>query len=349
MNCGEITDDMLLDYAEGELAQELQAKLKAHLAQCESCLARSQEISAISVAMMESGELNENIPVPGRVDAAVLETIREVAGQKRSPARKAHTLPMLIRVAAGVCIIVIAGFLLIRGQSNQDRAAQAPDMMAKKETEAGKPREIVPVSVDRRREDKKTGAELAAARREIQNLTLRMTGLEQELAAEKEKTSSLTTALKTGDEEREKLREELDTVAADYEGLKGQGDEMLAGLKRKVADLTGYVAKLEGKISDLLAEVDETVRKYRNVHVEAADARRRLAVLEQERADLDKKLLVAGDINRDRKADAADAMLIIDKLLSAESVEYSAEGDANGDGKIDIGDALAILNKALVE
>jgi DNA repair exonuclease SbcCD ATPase subunit len=349
MDCRQVTDDMLLDYAEGELPRELQAELKAHLAKCESCLARSQEISAISVAMLESGELNEDIPIPGRVDAAVLETIREVAGGKGSPAGKRRVFGTLIRIAAGVCIIVIAGFLLIRGQADHKRAAEAPDMMTEREAEAGKPRETGPADMGRQGEGKRTSVELAAARREIQKLTSRMAGLEQELAAEKEKTTSLTASLETSDENQDKLREELDRVTADYEGLKGQGDEMLAGLKRKVADMTEYVAKLEGRIGDLLAQMDDTVQKYRGVQVEAADARSRLAAVEQEKAGLERRLLVAGDINRDRKADAADAMIIVDKLLSKGSVEYSAEGDANGDGKIDIGDALAILNKALVE
>ncbi len=349
MNCREITDDMLLDYAGGELAQELQAKLKAHLAQCESCLARSQEISAISVAMMESQELNEDIPIPGRVDDAVSDTIRKIASDGRREARKTGVTRVLIRVAAGVCIIVIAGVLFIRGQADRRNVASAPDMMAKGEAEPEAPRKVSTEDRHGPSESKRDDAEIAAARREVENLTSRVTTLEQELATEREKTSLLTAALKAGDEDRKELREALVRVKEDYGNLKWQGDEMLAGLKRKVADMTGYVARLEDKIGDLLAQVDGMAQKDRDVRVEAIHAQNRLAILEREKADLERQLLVAGDINRDRKADAADAMLIVDRLLSEGSVEYSAEGDANGDGKIDIGDALIILNKALVE
>lgn len=353
MNCREITDDMLLNYAEGELPQELQAKLKAHLAECDSCLARSQEISAISVAMMESRELNEDIPIPGRVDEEVSRTIREVAGgRERRPSRprRSRNTGILIRLAAGICVIVIAGVLFLSMHGASDHGVDTRSAMTKREyAESEQPEKAAPGAVDRYAEGKGTSVELAAARREMEKLTSRMTGLEEELAAEKEKTSLLTAALKAGDEDRKELREALVRIKEDYGSLKGQDDEVLAGLKRRVADMTDYVAKLEDKIGDLLSKVDEMAQKYRGVQVEAADARSRLAIVEQEKADLERTLLVAGDINRDRKADAADAMLIIDRLLSAGDVEYSAEGDANGDGKIDIGDALAILNKALVE
>jgi hypothetical protein len=350
MNCREITDDMLLDYAEGELPQDIQAKLKEHLAECESCLARSQEISAISVAMMESRELNEDIPIPDRVNEAVSETIREVAsGRGNGPGRSRNT-GALIGIAAVICIIVIAGFLFISGQAGRDYAVDTPSVMSKREqAESEQPQKAAPATVDRYGEDKITNKELTTTRQEIEKLSSKITDLEKDLAAEKEKTSSLTATLKTGDEEREKLREELDRITTDYEDLKGQGDEALAGLKRRVAGMKEYIAKLEGKIGDVLAQMDDMVQKDRDVRVEAIQARNRIAILEKQKADLEKQLLVAGDINRDRKADAADAMLIVDKLLSAGSVEYSAEGDANGDGKIDIGDALAILNKALVE
>ena len=66
-DCSEITDDILLSYAEGRLEEELGNRVKAHLDGCEQCRIRAREVGLIGGALAADGgrDIVVQRPTPG--------------------------------------------------------------------------------------------------------------------------------------------------------------------------------------------------------------------------------------------------------------------------------------------
>jgi len=129
-SCSEITDDLLADFTDGRLGNELRRKVEKHLKECESCRIRAQDIKIIAGALRGDSQLSEDIHVPERIDRAVLGTIREVAAKQR--ARNSWLLQkrfwVISSVSACVLLVVIIGLTLSLGRSYHDADNVAMDM-----------------------------------------------------------------------------------------------------------------------------------------------------------------------------------------------------------------------------
>ncbi len=368
IKCGQVTDDVLLEYIEGTLGDDLREKVYQHFGECPSCRVRAEEIRQIAGALRESPQLSEDIPVPASVDRAVFAAIR--GASRAGKPGLSRTLHWLAPLAAGVlAIVVIVGLLTMTGQrAGYENAARhsekhAPGGLTQREfdPQPDLPLTPPPVAVQPPAEEQ-PGPLRAAYESEVEKnrvleetiaqndkdmgeLNAKITDLQAELAAEKAKPAFMAEALRKRDEDAKKLESALAELQRAFGGQSGkltQAEETIRKLKENIAGL-------ENQIGDLIARMDELGKKFRDAKASAAQTKAHLLQLERDKARLEKRVLVVGDVNGDRETDILDAMIIVNRLLAGYGVAYSREADANGDGRVDVGDALQILNKALVE
>src|SRR5574341_426237 len=111
MNCSELTNDRLLDYADWELPPHERNGVARHLETCDSCRTRRDDLEGMAGALRHDLEG----PPPGllaELDAAVL-------GRARTPVRRRSTpwRPFLAGAAAALVVAALAWLALQPGPS----------------------------------------------------------------------------------------------------------------------------------------------------------------------------------------------------------------------------------------
>lgn len=361
ITCTEVTDDVILEYVEGTLGDDLREKVYQHFGDCPSCRVRAEEIRQIAGALRESPQLSEDIPVPASVDRAVFAAIKKASRASKPGFSK--TLRWLAPLAAGVlALAVIVGLLSATGGLSEKPASgvatqrefdREPDLPLTAPVPVLPPAESAKsfrAAYEAEREKNRILEQAAAENEEhMGELNAKIAGLEKELTTELEKTAALSKKLEKSEDGARKLSESFKKLDEDYRALEKRSEATILTLKNKVEEMNRYIAGLEKQVGDLVARIDELGMKFRDAKTSAAQTKAHLLQLERDKARLEKRVLVTGDVNGDRKVDVLDVATIVNRLLAGYGVAYSREADANGDGRVDVGDALQILNKALVE
>lgn len=357
LNCSEIGDDVLLDYVEGELPADLQAKISVHLQECDYCSTRLADVSLMASALRGNMQLQADVRVPAAADKAVIDTIREVALNQRRTLGMARMLKWLVPAAAVVVVVVIAGFLLTgssaqRGHGYAPTAENASARRTVAQTEQPRAQEpatqgrSVMAALEFEKERSRIFEEaLKQAEESMAELNEQLRALGEDVKAEKEKNATLSEQLKERDREAVTLQKAVDAQ-----------NETLTELRAKLADDSKKLAQLTADYAGVVRAVKEQEEEVSGMRSELSllksqndESRAAIVRLEKENAELSDRLVVLGDINGDGKADVSDALLVLERLLSGADVAYTPGADANRDGKVDVGDVLLILNKSLVE
>ena len=123
---------LLSAYFDGELTEEENAAVRAHLGECEDCRARLDEYAQLSGAMLALGEED----VPEGFTARVMDAVRaEKAAMPRmkKPSAWRRWMPM----AACAAIVALAAAVTIpRTEMKQETTSAAPDTPAAQEDQA---------------------------------------------------------------------------------------------------------------------------------------------------------------------------------------------------------------------
>jgi len=342
MTCDELTDEMMLDYEEGELPNHVQAEIHEHLEACEKCRIRAHDVGVISAALGECRELSHDVPVPPRVDSAVFDTIAEVAGSRRRSIAISKRLRWFIPLAAVVLIAVFAGLMLTgRGMSRfqaecnvRDEAVAIPqsDSIEQKEAPVTSGEPVAPdVEVRALAQLEKVLEREKEQLKRIERQDAVINELAETLNFEKEKNQSRAEAEKRQEINYREMKKQLVDL---QNSVKMQDEKLLLSIQNGQQ----VMSQLEQK-DKIIAAVKEEFEKLEE----------KLAATEKQNAFLRKAMLVEGDLNKDGMTDVSDAMVLLDSIISGVELSPRPENDLNGDGKVDIGDVLSILNKTLME
>ncbi|MHC5039335.1 MAG: dockerin type I domain-containing protein, partial [Planctomycetota bacterium] len=316
---------------------------EVHLDACAACRQRAGEIESL---LQELGEAPQDRPVPARVDRAVGDWILgHVAERKAGPASPPP--PSSSRfwrnglAAAAAVVLLIAGFLA--GTVADLGGAGGPD----RSPEGVRNEERLRAEVKKREE----------AEREIERLSRRMTGFEEErdtmLRERKDFLSRLkegASSLKEAVGEIGKLRGKIEALQNAVEGerqrgkqLQGERDE----LGRRLSVLEEERKGAGKRISECLSRIGRLEEENRSLSGAVESAQAEVALVKARNMDLEKRLLRPGDWNRDGSADIRDSSEICRRLAAGENIAFIAEADLNLDGKIDVADALLIARASL--
>lgn len=147
MNCQSLTHDLLLDYADNKLTSKEAQGTKHHLAQCQPCKRRLNEVTLISSAVQTSPAMRFSKPIAPDMDVAVLAEIKTAGLRIRNRSR---TIPWRVAMpyAAAAAIAIVAVVVLQYLQTHPIRSETAivyhPVSSTEKRTEVAKETPITP-------------------------------------------------------------------------------------------------------------------------------------------------------------------------------------------------------------
>jgi len=118
------TDDDLIDYLHGEVSDELDVRIHAHLAQCSDCSERYDAEAAVG-ELLRASALAEEQAFPPMIRAQVWAAIRAAQPTPLERIRAFFNPLVAVPVAAALALLMYLGVPIIRG----DRAT-APTVAA---------------------------------------------------------------------------------------------------------------------------------------------------------------------------------------------------------------------------
>ncbi len=124
---------LLSAYFDGELTEEENAAVRAHLGECEDCRARLDEYAQLSGAMLALGEED----VPEGFTARVMAAVRAEKAAAKPQVKKRSTWRRWMPMAACAAIVALAAAVTIpRTEMKQETTSAAPDTPAAQEDQA---------------------------------------------------------------------------------------------------------------------------------------------------------------------------------------------------------------------
>jgi hypothetical protein len=344
MNCDDLTNDVLADLCGGTLDAEAKARAEAHLASCEACRRRAEEVRAVLGAARGWGAGDE---VPGRVEQRLAEIVAGSAGAKEQRPQVAAPPrgPAWARVALPVAVAfmgLVLGYLVAAvpgiGPGTPGRATlekrllDAEGRVGRMEADAA---EIAGLA-------RAAGRQAASAKADRDRVASQRDALLEELRKGQEARISLETRLSLLGDEVTALQKQVaeERLAAEGEtALRLRTEAQMAKLVENVSVQLSRLEAVQDRFDALSKEQDSLRGDLGVANAEAA-------ALKARNEELESALRVRGDADGDRHADVRDALAICRARAAGREFPYTPAADLNGDGRIDVGDAMLILREA---
>jgi anti-sigma factor RsiW len=108
------TDDDLIDYLHGEVPDEVDARIHAHLALCSNCSARYDNEAGVG-ELLRASALSEERPFPPMIRAQVWATIRAAQPTPLERIRAFINPLVAVPVAAALALLMYFSVPIVRG------------------------------------------------------------------------------------------------------------------------------------------------------------------------------------------------------------------------------------------
>ncbi|MBI4834671.1 MAG: hypothetical protein HY811_07640 [Planctomycetes bacterium] len=142
MECKEILNDMLVDFNEKALPAKTAQMISDHLAGCNNCRQRCEQIKSIHSALKFSAELTRHINIPEKMDKQIREAIPEIIKTHRMAARR-RVITVFASAAAAI-LIIFSGWLVFMNMEKSEESKSQPTAMSPSRPEPTPPHETTP-------------------------------------------------------------------------------------------------------------------------------------------------------------------------------------------------------------